>query len=262
MQKNPISIAKIAFSDETVTPILKTFDYDKFIIMSDNRIVNALHVRRLEESFKKEQLIAPIIVNEYFEVIDGQHRLNASINAGLPVYYYMIHGYGEEQVKALNSNQLNWTKKDYLEAYAINQIQPYVLFKKFSSEFPDFGFQATERLLSGLTNVKSEVVTGKKTQSKYFQEGKFFIPDLKKSYTHANKLLDFKPYYKNFNRGVFISCMIPLFDSKAYNHEEMIKKLKLYPSQLTDCVNVEQYRSLLEEIYNRRRSEKVSFKYL
>lgn len=262
MQKNSLSVANLALLDETVTHIFKTFDYDKFVIMNDNRIVNALHVKRLVESFKQELLLCPIIVNELFEVIDGQHRLNAAMESGMPVYYYIVKGYGAEQVKKLNTNQKNWTKQDYLNSYASNQVQPYVLFKKFMADFPDFGFQGVERILSGLSNVKQENVAGLRSTSKYFEEGKFFIPNLKKSYNNANKLLDFKPYYKNFNRGVFVSCMLPLFDSKVYNHDEMIKKLKLYPTQLVDCVNVEQYRSILEEIYNRRRSEKVSFKYL
>ena len=262
MQTNSNSIAKLAIFDDIVTQIYKTFDYDKFVIMDDNRIVNALHVKRLVESFKDELLICPIIVNERFEVIDGQHRLNAAIDSGMPVYYYMVKGYGADQVKKLNTHQKNWTKVDYLNSYASNQVQPYVLFKKFMADFPDFGFQGAERILSGLVNVKQESISGQRTTSKYFEEGKFFIPNLKKSYVNANKLLDFKPYYKNFNRGVFISCMLPLFDSKIYNHNEMIKKLKLYPTQMVDCVNTEQYRNVLEEIYNRRRSEKVSFKYL
>lgn len=99
---------------------------------------------------------------------------------------------------------------------------------------------------------------------KDFEEGKLKIPDIKKSYVIAKKIMDYKPFYENFYRGTFVSALVPLISkSEPYNHKEMIHKLSVCPIRLKDCNTVENYRSLLEDIYNykRQKETKVSFKY-
>ena len=39
-------------------------------------------------------LMCPIIVNENYEIIDGQHRYSASKELGLPIRYIVGEGYG------------------------------------------------------------------------------------------------------------------------------------------------------------------------
>jgi hypothetical protein len=133
---------------ETPLSVLTTTDYDQFILMDDNRNVNELHVQRLVSSFKDKHLICPIIVNEKMEVIDGQHRLQASIRSELPVHYIVVKGYGLNEVQVLNSNQKNWTKYDFLESYCAQNKKHYLDFKEFMGYFPDFGIQVSERILT------------------------------------------------------------------------------------------------------------------
>ncbi len=47
------------------------------------------YVENIKKSMQKNFLISTIIVNENFEVIDGQHRLIASKDLGLPIYYFI-----------------------------------------------------------------------------------------------------------------------------------------------------------------------------
>ena len=58
--------------------VLSTTDYAKFKTLQGNRDVNKLHVSRLKESFKTAYLLSPIVVNQYYEIIDGQHRYEAA----------------------------------------------------------------------------------------------------------------------------------------------------------------------------------------
>jgi hypothetical protein len=250
--------------DEVVYSVYLTYDYGKFKIMPDNRNINLLHVRRLVESFRRRHLVSPIIVNQFLEVIDGQHRLQAAKETKYPIHYIVVDGYAIEEVTILNTNQKNWQKIDYLHSYCSEGRKPYLEFKKFMDDFPDFGIQPAERILTGLTyGRKQGLLEGKKVHLKSFEEGKLNIPNLSNSYQVARKLLDFKPFYENFNRGTFVSAMIPLFKSKNYNHKEMIHKLSVCPIKLQDCQNVEAYRLLLEDIYNHKRlkENKVSFRY-
>lgn len=244
--------------------VLMTTNYDLFKIMPDNRNLNLLHIKRLIESFKTKQLVVPIIVNKKHEVIDGQHRLEACKELGLPVYYLVIPNYGIDEVQILNTNQKNWTKLDYLHSYVAAGKRPYLEFKTFMENFPELSFQACERILTGLSQGKrTGQVQNQKAMMKDFEQGKLFIPDLNKSYSVARKIMDFKPFYEGFHKGIFATVMLALLKSKNYNHKEMLHKLSVCPIKMQDCLNVEAYKMLLEDIYNHKRQKenKVSFRY-
>jgi hypothetical protein len=76
-----------------------------------------LHVKRLKESFQKAYLLSPIIVNEKFEIIDGQHRFEAAKQIGVPINFLVAPKYGLKEVQMLNENMKNWKNEDYLNAY-------------------------------------------------------------------------------------------------------------------------------------------------
>jgi hypothetical protein len=257
------SVSKF-ISDQPVNMVYVTSNYTQFKTLQDNREVNAVHVRRLVESFNDMHLICPIIVNENLEVIDGQHRLQASIETGMPIYYIIVPGYGIKEVQRLNANQKNWTKTDFLEMYCAQGRKPYLEFKAFMDEFPDLSFQAVERILTGRnTGTRQGTMAGKKVSMMDFQEGKLLIPNPGLSLKSARKVMDFKEFYDGFSRGSFVSAVLPLFKSKNYDHKEMLYKCGKAPIKLTHCQNVVQYRILLEDIYNwkRQKENKVSFRY-
>lgn len=256
-------------SSEKVYDVYKTNDYSLFKFMSNNRNVNLAHVERLRQSFEVEHLISPIIVNERMEIIDGQHRYKAARLTGKPIYYIIIDGYNIKEVQIYNANQKNWTKKDYLEMYCSEGRTPYLQMKQFMIAFPELGLQSSERIITLRFGTGSRIqkkFQGKNMLMKDFENGKLFVPDLKKSYKIARKILDFKPYYSNFHRGTFVSAVAPIFDHKDYNHNEMIKKLSKIPNglQLQDCLNTDQYRLMIEDIWNWRRNyeNKVSFRHI
>ena len=72
---------------------MKTKDYEKFSIKSYNRNLNRNHINELKEKFAtigyKDYL--PILVNENYEIIDGQHRFVACKESGLPIVYQVIY---------------------------------------------------------------------------------------------------------------------------------------------------------------------------
>lgn len=260
----PLNGSVKRLSSITNYSVLMTTNYGLFRIMSDNRNVNLLHVKRLVESMRYKQLVCPIIVNIKHEIIDGQHRFYACKELGLPVYYLIVPDYGIEEVQILNSNQKNWLKIDYLHSYCASGVKPYLEFKEFMKHFPELSFQACERILTGFSKGnKQGVLQGQRVQMKDFEEGKLTIPDLSKSYSAARKIMDLKPYYGGFHRGIFATVMLALFKSKTYNHKEMLHKLSISPIKMQDCLNVESYKLHMEDIYNHKRQKenKVSFRY-
>jgi hypothetical protein len=221
-------------------------------------------VKRLVQSFNSKHLVSPIIVNEKYEVIDGQHRLETSKETGVPVHFLIIPGYHLKEVQIYNTNQKEWKKLDFLKMYCDMGIEAYKKFNEFMEDFPEFGIMVSERILTQLrSNGRSGNIGGHKASLRDFEEGKLTIPDLEKSYDIGLKIMDFKPFYNGFNRGTVVSTMLAIFENKNYNHKEMIKKLEVNSGLIKDCPNVEAYKLMIENAYNYRRNKenKVSLRF-
>lgn len=255
-----------------VNHVIETNDYQKFKKLIGNRIVNELHIKRLKQSFQKKYLQSPIIVNENFEIIDGQHRFEAAVQLNLPVNYIMVDGYGLSEVQTLNTNAKNWRKIDYLSAYVDLGRSEYVKFQEFMEEFPELGLSSCEVILTnslggGHKNKSSKEFISKTNVRgcyavRYFQEGDLVIPNYEKSIENANKILMIKPFYEGFNRTSFVRAMIGVFKIEEYSHDVFLKRLKSNPMALVHCNNVTQYKELIEKIYNfRSRGGKTNLRF-
>jgi len=254
---------------KVVNQVIQTNDHSKFKRILGNRVVNKVHVKRLRQSFHRAYLMSPIIVNEKFEIIDGQHRFTAAEELGLPVNYIVMKGYGLEHVKTLNENSSNWGKKEHLHAYVELGYPAYIQFKELIDEYPDFSITACEVLLTNIagnpsrTDAKFKSETNKKGSYsvRYFQDGDLWIEDYDLAVENAEKLLMMKPYYDGFSRTIFVRAMVGVFNLEHYDHDQMIQRLAANPTALQHCANITQYKLLLEEIYNFRSRNKVSLRY-
>jgi hypothetical protein len=248
-----------------INQVFQTKDYSVFKLLKGNRIINEINIERLKKSFSNAYLLAPIIVNKHYEIIDGQHRFAAAKDLGLPINFIVEPDYGLREVQILNTNMKNWQKVDYLHAFCDLGYEEYIKMKEFMEEFPDFGISAAERILinfsSGSYGGQYNINGKARGRVRSFENGNFFIPDLQAAYDNARKILDFKNYYEGFNRTVFVATMIGIFKNENYDHQRMIARLKANPTILEHCSNIAQYKLLLEEIYNFRSRDKVSLRF-
>jgi len=254
---------------KSIAKIFYTTDYSKFNTLAGNRQVNIAHVKKLESSFDEEYLISPILVNEKFQIIDGQHRFEAAKNLKLPIYYYMIQGYELSQVQRLNTNLKEWKMIDYLESYASLGYKEYILFKRFMSEFPMFSLTACQVILSNASArkqiqsdlFKSETNKSGRLSMNEFKNGNFKVKNYKQAVQNAQRILDFKEYYDGYGRKVFVSAMVRIFQHKNYDHERMMQRLKSYPGEFQHCLNMIKYREQIEKIFNHRSRKKLTLIY-
>lgn len=251
--------------------VLKTTDYHLFSLIFGNRDVDVAHVKRLENSFTKRQLISLVIVNEHHQIIDGQHRFRVCEKLGLPIYYIVVPGYGLDEVQILNTNASNWKKIDYLNHYCDSGRAEYLKFREFMRTYPDFGFQACEMLLAHKTISRTrlqdkELITDSNKNGhvyfRTFEDGEFVCVNYSDSCEIADKILRIKQYNQAVvNRKAFVATMIQLFKNEMYDHDEFMQKLAHQPTALTTCVNVTQYKSLIEDIYNWKRKNKINLRH-
>lgn len=235
--------------DYIFSTIYETYDYQKFTILAANRDINDPNYRGLVESFKEEHLLTIFIVNEKYEIIDGSHRFQASVELGLPIRYTIAPGYGMNEVRRYNSTMKKWDKMDYMGSYAVEGKDAYIELQDFMKQFPKFGIQVSIKLLTGIWR-KTKREDGKLVGLKTFQKGGLRIESPAKAYILARRIMEFEDYYKGFNNPMFIGALIPILNKKCYDHKRMMQKLRVAPYHLEKQGNKDQYRLLLQKIYN------------
>jgi hypothetical protein len=120
------------------TPMYETSDYSMFKIMLGNRVIDTKRVDRIVNNIQEVGLIhAPIIVNEKFEVIDGQHRLEACKRLNLPVYYVIERGADIGTCVTMNRIPSTWKEVDFIHLYAANGDKNYQALSNLIVEFND-----------------------------------------------------------------------------------------------------------------------------
>lgn len=228
-----------------------TTDYFLFKSIDGNRNKNLLHINRLKKSMAENYLFTIIIVNENYEIIDGQHRFEVIQELKLPLNYIVCNGYGLNEVHILNQNSKTWTSDDYLDGYCKLGYKDYLKYKEFK-ELYGIGHYECMWLLNGsqLSN-----------PTQVFFTGEFKIKNYNEACNIIEKIMLVEPYYEDWKRRSFILAMLQLFKNPNFELTEFLQKLKLQPTALSNCSTTNQYVSLIEEIYNYRRREKVNLRY-
>jgi len=110
----------------------KTINYSLFKFRKDNRAINNTHLEKLIFSIKTKNLLSvtPILVNEEFEVIDGQHRLLAAKALKVEVYYIVEKSITGKDIPRLNISK-SWSSEDFLKHYLAEEHPEYKKLKDF-----------------------------------------------------------------------------------------------------------------------------------
>lgn len=230
--------------------VKETKNYEMFSTIGGNRPKNQLHLSRLKKSMEEQLLMSPIIVNEKYQVIDGQHRLQVSSELNLPVRYIVCDGYGLSEVHRLNENSKNWQMRDFIDGYAELGNKEYIYLLDFM-ERNDIGLSASLALLSN--------DSGHKTKS--VKDGTFKVEYKKRGDIVADWVNIIKNYNDRATTQIFVRALVKLYNNNEFEFSQLISKIAQQPTALVPCVNVEQYLTLLEDIYNYRSRNKVSLRY-
>jgi len=256
-----------AATSSKVGQVLKTNDLFMFKTIQGNRPPNPQHIKRLANSMSTYGVLQnPIIVNENYEIIDGQHRLMAAKKAEKPIYYIVVEGYNLDQVHALNLNQKNWTQKDFMLGYAEMGYESYIKLKEFTEKNKDYNLSDCIALCSNLRSHGSSFTdkvraNGNVNLKEVFDEGTWKGKDFNLAQEWADKIRLIKTYYDGYRRSTFVGTMIGMFKNDSFDFNEFMRKLRLQPTALVDCPNRPSYKALIEDIYNYKRRDKVNLRF-
>lgn len=96
-------------------------DYNKFSFIGANRDTSRGHIENLKKAFEENgnlTEVQPILVNDRFEIIDGQHRFNVCKELGVEIYFTQVPGLTVHDARSLNILHRRWHLSDYIESYA------------------------------------------------------------------------------------------------------------------------------------------------
>lgn len=120
--------------EKIIGNVNETYEYEKFKLILGNRNVSS--VKKILKSIDNVgQLRIPIIVNEKYEIIDGQHRYQAWKERNLPIYYTICEGYGIKECIAMNTTSENWKSEDYINCYAEYGYFDYIALRAFENRY-------------------------------------------------------------------------------------------------------------------------------
>ena len=242
--------------------IFSTTDYDIFNFLTGNRTIDVNNIKKLKESisengYKKSQ---PIIVNQDFEIIDGQHRFTACEELKLPIYF-TIEREDEDSIKLtqdLNKNQKNWGLIDYIKSYVDRGYQDYINFLRFVED-RNLSVTTAIVLAWGTRNadIRNKIMQGK-IEFTIYEENRVdeIINRLKEIKEKIPNNLDIEKKLRNAILGEnFAAVMVKIMRQDNYDHNRMLKQISTNYRSI-DLRNRNTMGDSLVAIYNKKLKNK------
>lgn len=242
--------------------IESTTDYEKFKFYPGNRPIDQANLDKLIFSISEKNLLPerPIIINESFYVLDGQHRLEAAKKLNIPIAYIQKHGGGFKDIILLNSSQKNWKLEDYLRLFSDGEkMQEYLLLNEFMKRH-NLRLKESLIIISGPFKDMSDGHKFRNGEFK-FSENILFCDDLAEKVKWVINLIsshNIKPLHR-FKNTAFIKPLILFITNKQLNWEIFQQKMEASWFKIGTRPSTNLYIEMFCDIYNLRNQNKIFF---
>lgn len=253
-------------NDHRIT-MQSTIDYGKFRMMIGNRPINQATLSRVMSEVRNQGQIVPILCNEKHEVTDGQHRLEACRQLGIPVKYIAVPGLTIKDAAAANSAGKNWSVRDWVHYHAEMGSEDYKKLRDWIDYCDHHGVRVSSAIqlarLSSTTNSYSHFSDGsiRETSSRVkglkrlgyagsdVRLGYWRTKDYQKSMALLNDVLIFKQY-KFYSNPNFISALITSNRHESFDAKILLSQALKHPQKFYHCGKTTDYLAMFEEVYN------------
>lgn len=123
---------------------MKTTNYELFSFFPENRPISKGNIEQKKKSIQKIGYIeaCPILVNENFQIIDGQHRFLALKELKMPIVYVIECINSHEAMIELNRNQQIWRLAEYVNHYAALGREEFIILRDMQNKYSKLGSTA------------------------------------------------------------------------------------------------------------------------
>ncbi len=236
----------------------KTNEYSKFKYLTGNRPLNRSHLKKLKTSIETNNHLNlhPIIVNQNFEVIDGQHRLECARQLGVEVFYIKSDQIKDEHLIDCNVNQKGFECENYIEFFAVKDKKPEYIQLRDMMKVSGLKPKALLTLILGV--VSTNIL-------EFLKTGKFKFPSTEDPKKIMDFYADFSTYAKDkrlkplsmFSNHNFTRALRWIFKTNGFESSIFFKKLDLRWFDLKPQRTSEDWYSLLISIYNFKNHNRI-----
>ena len=227
-----------------------TTDYEIFKKLRGNRDVTPQRVEKIKKSIQEVGYVKSYVTcNEKFEVIDGQGRVQALKELGLPVHFVIAEKAGLKECLSMNIHQEKWKLTDYIQSYADTGNQDYISLECFLSKYGKYV------PIKIIVSVCAKGIVGE--VGKTIKEGNFkFFQRRETAAQIFEYLMRFEPYMQYIShKTTFFLVMVFVWETKELDSGRMLEVIEKHPQKITPFSSVEECLDSMEKIYNYRRSK-------
>ncbi len=247
-------------ADKLVGKIFETKDYDRFKILEGNRPIN--HVKKLIVSIQSiGMLMRPVLVNEKFEIIDGQGTFSACKYLRLPVPYVIQPGLTIRECRFLNRYQTKWSVNDFINSYAVgnDSREVYRNLKVVMDQFPDINKKVV---------IKAATPTGiSATNTTCLSDGAYEGMDLEGMNRAISRLIRLRPFANYLSKAPYkinwlsaiVFCLAIRDSNPAFSDEQLLEGIKAYYDTCPKASSLKQAIQNCDTCYNYKRRKENRF---
>jgi len=256
--------------------VSSTTDYGQFKHLPSNRMVNQSNINAITNEIRQRGQQQPIIVNEQYEIIDGQHRLEACKNLKIAVQYIKRKGATIEDVISTNIVGKKWCIEDYIHRFATEGKQDYIDLLEFVQVAKSQGFSTSTavviargvnlndvyymyddgKIRGGGGGVKT--ITAKKLYNagNGIKLGLFKMPNKDDAHKRLNQIVAFSEW-EFYKKVSFVNAINQCMRIKEMDFNRLLQSARKYQRRFTNEATTENFIQMFEEIYNWRRQNKL-----
>ena len=230
--------------------VYETYDYDAFKFLMRNREPD--HYKQIAESIKKNGcMFSPIIINEKYEIIDGQNTFLAKKMLNEPIQYVIYEGAGVKECITMNSNTKNWTTSNFITSYAKGGLKDYEILDRLEREYSP---KLTKRTVRVVCSGNIDFF-----KPKTFTDGKFKIADTE---AELRKKLDFLTLFEISANGkgrtsFLYKILVFCYESDDIDNARLLKQFTNYKDAMPPIIDTVTAANAIEKIYNYNCKTKV-----
>jgi len=239
-----------------MTKVLETRNYGMFALHNLNRDVNK--IAKLEKSMKANGWIPAYpmhVVREggHLKIKGGHHRFEVARKLGIPVKYVVCED--RATIHELEEATTRWDWQDYLASHGRAGNANYLKVKKYQDE--------TGIPLTCIVSMLGGDTAGSGNHAKAFKSGALKVKDT----SHIGLVSDFVTIAKSAgfsgatNRN-FVIALSKIAKANGIDLARLKAKMKAHPYLFQKQTSVDAYLDMLQEIYNRQRSDKVPLAFI
>lgn len=234
-------------------------EYDKISKLTGNRDIVARNVAKKKELIDKHgfKTVNPIIVDVDGAIIDGQHRKEASKELDVP-FKFMVDTDSKDPLQTaivFNTSTMNWSIKNFIDAYAQNGNDNYVKLLNLQEELQ-------------LDMVKTLIIYNGSMGSPFYKnlrEGSFVYKQEKEElarivYNEWQQIVDTTliPSYKTIVKSQpFLKEFILMRKQNKFNFNVLLEQFKSIRYTYLDPRNI---KESLYDVYNYKRRNKLVYR--